>query len=373
MPRERERQRRAFAHLHQGVERVGAQGLVRQGLGRRLQALEDGHAGRAQHGQRGGKPRRVVAAHQATHHRQAQPGGIPAQAQRALAHGQAQAQAGRSQRDQQQPAPVPHKVAEAQHAAREQGQLALAAGEHPGHLRHHRGHEEDHDRQRHQRDDGRVERCADQLAAQLLLRFEFVGQALEHRAQLPAVLASGDHGAVDGGELVRKLRQRTAQAVAGIDFGADGRHQVALAFVLGLVGQGRERALHRQATAHQARELARPHGALAGTESAAGRADGSLPPGQGGFALVARSGADGLDLQRHQALRAQLPTRGTRAVGFQRALAGLAVGLQGFEAVGAHAGAVFRGRSRSHRPGRSSWRARVPWRWGRARRSPGCG
>ena len=46
---------------------------------------------------------------------------------------------------------------------------------------------------------------------------------------------------------------------------------------------------------------------------------------------------DGLDLQRHQGLAAQLAARGTGVVGFQGALAGLALGIQGFKGKGGHA------------------------------------
>jgi hypothetical protein len=74
--RQRRGQRRALAHQHQRVERVGAHGAVVQGFGGGLQRLEDGHARARQHGQGAGKARRVVAARQFAHQRQVQPGGI---------------------------------------------------------------------------------------------------------------------------------------------------------------------------------------------------------------------------------------------------------------------------------------------------------
>ena len=59
---QRRGERRAFAHLHQRVHRVGAHGAVGQRLGRGLQRLQDRHAGAGQHRQRAGEARRVVAA-----------------------------------------------------------------------------------------------------------------------------------------------------------------------------------------------------------------------------------------------------------------------------------------------------------------------
>ncbi|GAO26590.1 hypothetical protein ALISP_6410 [Alicycliphilus sp. B1] len=98
---------------------------------------------------------------------------------------------------QHRPAVAAHKVAQRQHEHREQGQSALAAREHAGHLRHHVAHEEQHDDDGHERDDGRVQRRAYELGAQLLPGLQVVGQAFEHLAQAAAALARADHGAVD--------------------------------------------------------------------------------------------------------------------------------------------------------------------------------
>ena len=136
-------------------------------------------------------------------------------------------------------------------------------------------------------------------------------------------------------KLAGKSAQCTAQAVAGIDFGADGGQQVALALVFRFIGQCGKGAFHRQAAAHQASELACPDRALAVAEGAALRADVALPPGLIGWRAVL-CGTEDLHLQRHQPLGAQQTARGFGAVGLQRSLAGLAVGLQGFKAVGRH-------------------------------------
>ena len=84
------------------------------------------------------------------------------------------------------------------------GSARLRAGEHVGDLRHHVGHQEQHDGDRDDRDDGRVQRGAQQLGLQGLALFQVVGQALQHQAQVAALLAGADHGDVDVGELARK-------------------------------------------------------------------------------------------------------------------------------------------------------------------------
>jgi hypothetical protein len=57
-------------------------------------------------------------------------------------------------------------------------------------------------------------------------------------AQVAAVLARADHGAVDVGKLARVLAQRAGKGGARIDLGAQRGHQVALALVVGFVGSG---------------------------------------------------------------------------------------------------------------------------------------
>ena len=69
-------QRRSFAHLHQGVERIGTHGAVGQGVGSGLQGFEDRHASPGEHGQRAGKTGPVITARQFSEYRHGQPGGI---------------------------------------------------------------------------------------------------------------------------------------------------------------------------------------------------------------------------------------------------------------------------------------------------------
>ena len=152
---------------------------------------------------------------------------------------------------------------------------------------------------------------------------------------MAALLARCDHGAVDGRKLLWKLRKRPAQGAARVDVGADGGQQVALLVVLDLFAQGGQGTFDRQAAAHQAGQLARPHGAFAGAEGAAS-ANGALPPGQGMCRFAGRARGDGLYQQRHQLLHAQLGAGGFQAVGFERAFAQGTIGLQGFKTVGGH-------------------------------------
>ena len=170
-----------------------------------------------------------------------------------------------------------HEAADRQHRHRQRRQRALGAGEDRGHLRHHVGDEEDHDDQRDHRHDGRVQHRAQQLAAQRLALFQVVGQAFQHRAQRAALLAGGDHGAVDVVELARRGGQRARKRAAGVDLAAQVRHQLALALVFGFIGQRRERAFQRQARAHQAGQLACPHGQAGGAEDTRPLKRGAVP------------------------------------------------------------------------------------------------
>ena len=182
---ERRGQRRAFAHQHQRVHRIGAHRPVRQRFGRGLQRLQDRHAGAGQHRQRAGEARRVVAARQPADQRQRQPGRVEALAEGLVAQHQRQhAEAGADQQ-RQQPAEAAQERADPEHRDRQRRQRALRAREHRGDLRHDVGDEEDHDDDRDQRDDRRVERRADQPALELLALLQVVGQALEHPPRAP--------------------------------------------------------------------------------------------------------------------------------------------------------------------------------------------
>ena len=77
---------------------------------------------------------------------------------------------------------VLYKAAQGQHEAGERGQLLLVAAKHLRHLRHHIGQQEQHDDQGHHAHDGGVQASSQQLAAQVLLLLQIVGQAFKHKA-----------------------------------------------------------------------------------------------------------------------------------------------------------------------------------------------
>jgi hypothetical protein len=64
--------------------------------------------------------------------------------------------------------------------------------------------QKNHDGQRNQADDARVERGAHQLAAQGQGVLQVLRQAFEHLAQGAALLAGGNHGAVGGVKFARE-------------------------------------------------------------------------------------------------------------------------------------------------------------------------
>ena len=153
-------QRRTLAHPCQRIQRIGAHGLVGQCFGGGLQRLENRYPCANQHGQRGGKARTVVVARQPAHQRQTQPAGVKTDAQRRPLQCRAQAECGQQEQRQHHHAPVTHQRAERQQRRRQPGQGSLAAGKHRRHLRHHVAQQKNHDDQRHQRHDGRVQRGA---------------------------------------------------------------------------------------------------------------------------------------------------------------------------------------------------------------------
>ena len=172
-------------------------------------------------------------------------------------------------------------------------------------------------------------------ALQLLARLEVVGEALEDDAERAALLAGGDDAAIDVVELARRGRQRARERRAGVDLAAQVGDELALARVLGLVGERGQRALERQARADQAGELARPDGEPGGVEDPAREAEAGRR----------RARRDDLrDRERHQRLGAQLRARRARVVGVDEAALRLAGGVERFESVGRHF-------SKSRRPG----------------------
>ena len=239
-------------------------------LGRRLQRLEDRHAGAGQHGQRAGEARRVVAARKPAHQGQLQPRRIEtlARRRRCAAPGAWRLCRPPGAAAATQPQ-LRTKRADRQHGHGEKRQGAFAAGKDVRDLRHHVRHQEQHDGNRDDGDDRRIEGGAQQLGLQGLALFEVVGQPLQHQPQVAALLAGPDHRGVDLRELAREAGQRLAKRRAGVDLGAQRGHQMALALVFGFVGQGREGALQRQARGDQAGQLAGPDRQARGGENAA--------------------------------------------------------------------------------------------------------
>jgi len=130
------------------------------------------------------------------------------------------------------------------------------------------------------------------------------------------------------------LAQRTGESGAGIHLGAQGGHQVALAVIVGLVREGAQGALQRQARTYQPGDLPRPDGQAGGVEHRPGEqaavpALGSTVPGVPSLDL--------LHCNRHQGLRTQLGAGGLGGVGLHQAFAGLALGVQGFKGKSGHA------------------------------------
>ena len=148
------------------------------------------------------------------------------------------------------------------------------------------------------------------------------------------MLARANHRAVDVGELARVLLQGACEGGAGIDLGAQHRHQMPLALVFSLVGQRRERALQRQARRHQTRELPRPDGQCRGAKHRPREQAGAQRTGRS----CQRGVPDRLHDQGHQRLRAQLAAGRLGGVGLDDALAGHALIVKGFKAKGGHAG-----------------------------------
>jgi hypothetical protein len=145
------------------------------------------------------------------------------------------------------------------------------------------------------------------------------------------VLAGANHGAVDVGELARVLGQRPCKGRPGIDFGAQHGHQVALAFVVGLFGKRRQRALQREAGGDQPRHLSRPD-----RKPCAAKHRPLQPAASGARAVCRLRLRGGRDRERNQRLRPQLTACGLGVVGFQHASACLALGVKGFKDKGGH-------------------------------------
>ena len=196
-------------------------------------------------------------------------------------------------------------------------------------MRHHIGDQKQHDHNRHQRDDGRVERRANQFGLECLLLFQVVGQTLQHQPKVAALLAGADDGDKNTGKLVRVLRQRLGKSRAAIDLSAQGRYQMALGVALRLIRQGGQGAFQGQSRGHQARDLARPDAQAGGVEHAPLHAVSQSWAPLAGSEIGA--GTYRLHAQRHHGLAAQHAAGRSGRIGVDHTLAGLPVGGQGFK------------------------------------------
>ena len=119
------------------------------------------------------------------------------------------------------------------------------------------------------------------------------------------------------------LRQRIGQRRTAHHLGTDRSDQVAHIGAFGLFQQRGERLFQRQAGFQQAGQLAREKCQLDRGQTIAECA-------AFGQSRRVKLGFDRSDADRHQALRAQLGARGTRAVGIDHAFFGGACRIDGF-------------------------------------------
>jgi hypothetical protein len=336
LARQRRGQRRALAHQHQRVQRVGAHGAVVQGFGGGLQRAQDRHARAGQHGQRAGKAGRVVAARQPpTSGRRSQAASMRRRRPRRCSAG-ASAQPRRQASSAQRPAsPTAHEVADGQHDHGQQsaGRACCRRTRWPPAAP--RSHQEHHDDDGHQRDDGRVERGADQLVASASRSSRSSARRSSTVPRWP-LCSPAPPRRCSSARTRAGTGQRLGEGAAGVDLGAQAATRLRWV-VLGLVGQRRQRALQRQARATRpaswrvqtasavALNTRPPHSVtfqpwncLPGLRAAGRRVPPPAAPAPARAAGCARPGGVGLD----------------------QALVGGALGVQGFEGVGGHGDAV---------------------------------
>ena len=110
-----------------------------------------------------------------------------------------------------------------------------------------------------ERDAGQHDRIDHRLAdllAQAVPRLRVFGQPLENGVELARLLARRHGGAVDHREGVREVVEADGQRVALEHLAADAEHDALEPGLLGVLADGEQRFLERQAGAHQGGELA---------------------------------------------------------------------------------------------------------------------
>ena len=123
------------------------------------------------------------------------------------------------------------------------------------------GHDErdqaDQDHQREAQDDDRVGHRALDLAAQLVVLLELVGDPVQRGLEHAAGLTGAHHGDVERREDLRVLGERVGERQAGLDVLAHGADGVLELLVLELVLEHVERAQEGHARGDHGRQLAR--------------------------------------------------------------------------------------------------------------------
>ena len=209
-----------------------------------IASLHQRHAAAGEDRQGRGEARGVGGTHQPTDQRHAQQEAMPALAKGILAQRVAEADHPADRRDEGQRAPGLDPVADADQHAGQQRQRLPAVDEHPDHVGHHVAQQEADDGQRSDHQDHRIEQRQLDLLPRLLALLG-VGKLLQHRAEVPGMLAGSHRRPVQLGKGGGKLAQAAGQAVAFEDLGAH-REEHRLDALRG--GLPRRRAAPRSAT-----------------------------------------------------------------------------------------------------------------------------
>ncbi|OMP13919.1 hypothetical protein COLO4_00632 [Corchorus olitorius] len=324
--RQRTRERGAFTHAADGVFYVMAQDDVVQRFSRRLQRPQDRHPRADQDGERAGKARGVVAAHEPPDQWRAQQPAMPCSLRAGSLQQPLDAHHHAGDKERRKPAPVPRKVAAREHNDGQRRQLLLGRRKHAHHLRHDISQQEDHDAECHDGHDGGVGEGQLDLLREGVAAFDVVGQTCEHHVQLARVFACGNEGAIDVGKVARVPGQCAGKRLAADHLGTQRADQVAHVVAFGFSGQRGERFVQRQARRQQTGKLPREQRLFCRAEPRA-----QQPEATARGALRHRRYVD-----RSHAARAQQRPRTAAAVRVDDATAKLSGRRNGLVAEGRH-------------------------------------
>ncbi len=215
--------------------------------------------------------------------------------------------------------------------AGDERQLRLARLEDRDDLRHHEDEQGRDDDEAHHCEHDRIQHRRQDLLADLLAAFGIDGEALEHVIQMPGLFAGRDRGAIDLRKDPRELREPIGERMSFHHLRAHAEDDALHARLLGLLRDGEQRFLERQAGAHQGGQLAREEREI-GRSDAADEAERLLA-----VRFLLRHLVDG---DRQELALAQELADVPRGVAFQDALAFLAGVVERYVFEGPH-GAVF--------------------------------